>query len=265
MKNRIYVSAALLSLSAYCAGGEDAGKTPTVSDVPQVAQPQAPSYFSSAYLFPEQPHIVECSPCIEFIADLEGDIEKEVEKRKNRSAGGELYVDKDKVQQDYLYNAYYQIHDTKGRYPNAKQLQRLDTLEQCVKFLQNWPNYSSDVAKTKDLFAKVDTKKLPSQHIINKAKTVVAKDLTNQEAWELHDCEPCQEIKKAFLNTEGSFDAEKAKVVRSAASHLMSRKGKVALPKTIAQKAEAVEACFTIIDAYRSHEEKSKNLEKYLS
>lgn len=79
MKNRIYVSVALLSLSAYCAGSENAGKA-TVSDFDALQSRMTayenhcniPSYFSWDYWSPSVVKAYRCADYYEGIQKLEG-------------------------------------------------------------------------------------------------------------------------------------------------------------------------------------------------
>lgn len=205
-------------------------------------------------------HITETAPCQQLMADFNA--------FTNITEQNKFLND---VRHDVQYSA-----DLHKNTQDAVKAKKFAQLSECAEFLHEWPRYSFNLTTVKELLNKIDTKKAPASSIIDKAKNSLhTKELTEKEAYQLYNCEPCQAIKKELFNANGSFDEEKAKKIENAAGNLSyigprtdynGRKiyNKTKKPESVVQRAAMLAACINIIDAKRYSEAHADKLAKYL-
>lgn len=209
----------------------------------------------------DEGHVTETAPCQQLMADFNAFTN---------------IIERDKFLSDVRHDIQYSADLHKNTQDVAKA-KKFAQLSECAEFLHEWPGYLSNLATVKDLLNKIDTKKAPAASIIDKAKSSLrVKELNDQQAYQLYNCEPCQAVKKELFKADGSFDKNKADTLYEAADRLSYISGprtdytdrkvydKTKKPESVVQRAAMLAACINIIGAKRYSEAHADKLAKYL-
>lgn len=234
-------------------------------------EPQSP-FVAANFLVPvaEGSHILESPVCQKVMADF--------------------YKLPNKKERDWLLNEISSaVRTTKEMYQNTtdKNKQRkVIELEQCAQFLEAYPNYLEKISAMKKLFEKLDVTKAPAQKIVDVARSCDVRALSQDQAWKLYNCEPCQIIKKACFKNE-KFDTESCEKIRQGAAtffygsvekqndinrakssswvnhrQLEDVEKKPVMPDWVVERAKLAEACVGIIKAKQISDSVTTKVEK---
>jgi hypothetical protein len=182
------------------------------------------------------------------------------------------------------------------KYSALKDVNRLEQakkLKSCIHFLKTFPNYVESLKKAQPVLDTINPSEAPDFMAPDKKEKPAVSKLTKEQAWQLLECKPCQEVRKLCQNDQGSFSNEKAKKLQEnvhwlSNGSLVTTKeewrqytnwhGKLMIdkivistpklqdeliPKAIHDKALLVEKCLEVIKEKQYFDNRAQHIENY--
>jgi hypothetical protein len=231
---------------------------------------------SSVSLFGNsKPHIVESPACQQLLYEYNEILSEKKKYPRVIYNCGENWFDK---KRNTLEQKEYAAVN------NAKELQKINELKECIGFIEKFPYYQQSVNVTSVIFKEINPKKVPNSNLINRINDIYKiKEVTKKEALKLFESEQCQNIYR-FCEFGGKLDKERIQALKDAAYWLINHRRtetvhvssdplnptkEIALtpekmiPEHISQKAEVLHACLILIE-HHANLPNLRNMKTYL-